>query len=203
MGRLVPWGSRRRIAGGRHGCDMARIDTFGRHRAFTLLELVTVILVITILIVMLLPVYQQLQVHFARTRCISNLRSLHVAANLFVQDHHAWPQIKNAGVTRSVVATSWIAHLQPYGLDQINWICPTIQQQLGNPDLSNPANVRIDYTATPFDTNPQTPFKWAKQPWFVENGNVHGNGNLLVFPDGHVQELNDFLSSQPSPSPSP
>jgi prepilin-type N-terminal cleavage/methylation domain-containing protein len=172
-----------------------------RERGFTLLELMTVVLIIAILLVMVQPVVQQVQNRAARTKCVENIRGLQVAANLYLQDHHAWPQIKNSGISRQMLATKWIARLQPYGLDQINWICPTIQEKLGNPVLSNPNNVRVDYTATPFDANPLTPFKWSKQPWFVENGNMHGHGNLLVFPDGHVAQMNDFLTA-PSPSPS-
>jgi prepilin-type N-terminal cleavage/methylation domain-containing protein len=169
-------------------------------RAFTLLELMTVILIVAILAVMLLPVYQQMQLRSSRSHCIENLRSLHVAADLYVQEHHFWPQIKNDGVSSQTVATKWIAHLQPYGVAQINWICPAIQELLHNPDLTNSQNVRIDYTATPFDTKPTTPYQWAKQPWFVENGNMHGNGNLIIYPDGHVQEMNDILSTAPPSS---
>ena len=181
---------------------MARTGSSPRQRAFTLLELITVMLVVAILGVMLLPVYASIENRAARVNCMGNLRSLHVAVNLYLQDKKSWPQIKNAGVSRTDVATAWIARLQPYGLDQINWICPSIQQLMGNPDLSDSANARIDYTATPFDTNPQTPFRWAKQPWFVENANMHGNGNLMVFPDGHVQALNDFIQAQATPGPS-
>ena len=39
----------------------------------------------------------------------------------------------------------------------------------------------------------------VNQPWFVESGDVHGNGNLIIFPDGHVQELGDFLSVMQKP----
>jgi prepilin-type N-terminal cleavage/methylation domain-containing protein len=181
---------------------MACRNTFVAERAFTLLELMTVVLVLGILGVISLPVYQQVEVRAARSKCIENLRGLHVATNLYIQEHHSWPQIKNDGVSRQELATKWIARLQPYGLDQINWICPTMQEVMGNPDLSNPNNVRIDYTATPFDANPQTPFHWAKQPWFVENGNMHGNGNLIVFPDGHIAQMNDFVAAQSSPGAS-
>ncbi len=177
-------------------------ELFWRRAGFTLLELVTVILVVAILGVMLLPIYHQIVTRATRARCAENLRGLHVAANLYMQDHHAWPQISNAGVARSVIATKWIARLKPYGVEQINWICPSIQQLMGNPDLNNPQNVRIDYTATPFDSKPQTPFRWAKQPWFVENGNMHGSGNLIVFPDGHIDQMNDLLAGQGSPSSS-
>ncbi len=159
---------------------------------FTLLELMTVILVIAILVVMLLPVYAQLQRRAEKASCMNNLRSLHVAANLYLQEHHMWPQIGIKGVEPQDAATSWINALQPYGLAQNNWVCPTIQRELQNPDLTNHDNARIDYMATPFDTNPQTPFRWSSQPWFVETADVHGNGNLILFPDGHIQELGDF-----------
>jgi prepilin-type N-terminal cleavage/methylation domain-containing protein len=172
-----------------------RFPAVAGERGFTLLELMTVVIVIAILLVMVQPVVIQVQNRAARTKCIENMRGLQVATNLYLQDHHAWPQIKNDGISRQTLATKWIARLQPYGLDQINWICPTLQEMMGNPDLSNSNNVRIDYTATPFDSNPQTPFKWSKQPWFVENGNMHGRGNLLVFPDGHVAQMNDFLTA--------
>ena len=95
-----------------------------------------------------------------------------------------WPQVTTKGVDSKAAATAWIATLRPYGLEQINWICPTQQKLMQNPDLSDPDNARIDYVATPFDRNPMTPMRWAKQPWFVESGDVHGNGNLLIFPDG-------------------
>ena len=160
----------------------------------TLLELITVILVIAILAVMMLPIYSQLSRRADKAGCIANLRSLHVAANLSLQEHHSWPQIKTDGVEPSIVAANWISALKPYGLNQINWLCPTVQKSLQSPDMSDPANTRIDYGATPFDTNPATPFRWSRQPWFAENADVHGNGQLILFPDGHVQELGEFMS---------
>jgi prepilin-type N-terminal cleavage/methylation domain-containing protein len=179
----------------------ARRKSLVPERAFSLLELMTVITVVAILGVMAAPLYQQYVIRAARSKCMANLRGLQVAANLYMQDNHHWPQIKNDGITRQVLAAEWMAHFQPYGLTQINWICPTIQQVMGNPDLTNTANVRIDYTATPFDSNPQTPFQWAKQPWFVENGNMHGSGNLIVYPDGHIQQMYDFFKGQSPAAP--
>lgn len=169
---------------------------FGNRRsgAFTLLELLTCVIVIAILVVILIPVYSQIVRRMERSKCISNLKSLHVAANLYLQDHRMWPQVSTKGVDPKTVAGDWINTLQPYGLNQINWICPTQQSRLGNPDLSDPENARIDYVSTPFDRNPMTPMRLTMQPWFIENGDVHGNGNLMIFPDGHVQEVGDFLS---------
>ena len=165
-----------------------------REAAFTLLEALTCVIVVAILLVMLFPVYTQVIRRIERTKCMSNLRSLHVASSLYVQEHRMWPQVATRGLDPKIVASNWISTMQPYGLVQINWICPTQQKLLQNPDLGDPENVRIDYIATPFDRNPMTPMRWASQPWFVESGDVHGNGNLLIFSDGHIQELGDFLS---------
>ena len=162
--------------------------------AFTLLELTTVILVISILILLIIPVVGQVKRRLEKTRCIANLRGLHVATSSYLQDHHSWPQIPVAyDQDQATLATAWIAALNPYGLIQINWICPTIQENLSAPDLSDPNNIRIDYTAFPFGSKPQDPFRYSTQPWYIENADVHGNGNLLIFPDGHSAELVDFL----------
>ena len=150
---------------------------------------------------MLFPVYAQIVRRMERAQCLSNLKSLHVAADLYLQEHRMWPQVVTQGVDQKTVASTWINTLQPYGLAQVNWICPTMQKLLQNPDLTDPNNARIDYIATPFDRNPMTPMRWAAQPWFIESGDVHGNGNLMVFPDGHTQELGDFLSILHKSSP--
>ena len=162
-------------------------------RAFTLLEFMTVILVVTILLVLIFPVIEQFQRRLEKTRCIGNLRSLHVATNTYVQDHHTWPQIAVVnGGEPSALATVWIETLKPYGLNAVNWICPTTQKKLNSPDYTDPNDIRIDYTAFPYGHSPQDPFRYANQPWFIENGDVHGNGQLLIFPDGHTEELVDF-----------
>ena len=151
-------------------------------------------LVIAILLVLTFPVVGQVQRRLEKTRCIANLRSLHVATNTYVQDHHVWPQVAVAyQADQTALATAWIEALKPYGLTQVNWICPTTQKNLGAPDLTDPKNVRVDYTAFPYGRNPQDPFRYSNQPWFIENGDVHGNGNLLIFPDGHTEELVDFF----------
>ena len=164
-----------------------------RRGAFTLLELIICMLVVAILFVLTFPVVNQVQRREEKIHCIANLRSLHVATNSYMQDHHSWPQIPVAyGQDQATLSTAWIEALKPYGLTQINWICPTTQKNLNNPDLNDSKNVRTDYTAFPYDKNPQSPFRYSTQPWYIENIDAHGNGNLLIFPDGHTAELVDF-----------
>ena len=173
--------------------ELTRVGSRPRRCAFTLLELVISILVVAILILLFFPVLTQVQRRAEKAKCMANLRSLHVATNSYIQDHHMWPQIAVTQGDDSLLATAWIEALKPYGLAQINWVCPTIQKSLQNPDLNDPRNVRVDYTAFPYGRNQQDPFRYSTQPWFIERADVHGNGNLLVFPDGHVEELVDFL----------
>ncbi|HET9418366.1 MAG TPA: hypothetical protein VFO30_03420, partial [Chthoniobacterales bacterium] len=95
-------------------------------------------------------------------------------------------------------ARAWIAALAPFGPTQQSWICPSIQGFLGNPDLTKPQNLRVDYIATPFDDKPTTPHQSPRQPWFLESGDVHGHGNLIIFTDGSVTDLKTVIkSSQP------
>lgn len=124
---------------------------------------------------------------------MANLRSLYSAAEMFVQQNGSWPQIPigdDSDAADQAHARNWIQALAPFGPKQQTWVCPTIQNLMGNPDLNKPENVRIDYMATTFDSKPLTPHQWPRQPWFAEVGDVHGNGNLIIFTDGSISDLN-------------
>ena len=174
-------------------------------RAFTLLEVLVAIGIIAILGVLVLVAAGGLRQRAQRAQCMANLRSLHVAANLHVQEHNQWPQIytvANADKTDEEFAELWIAALQPYGVQRKTWICPSIQSDSGNPDYLRPGDVRIDYISTAFDDKPGTPHEWPEQPWFIERGNMHGRGNLIIFANGrivHSDELILEMSASPPP----
>ena len=92
-------------------------------------------------------------------------------------------------------ANAWIAALEPFNVPRKTWICPTIQNGLDSPDYSTADVARIDYFATTFDDKPGTAHEWPKQPWFIETGSVHGNGNLILFTDGSITDLNTVVQS--------
>ena len=165
--------------------------------AFTLLEIVTVVLIVAILAVLTMQIYATILPRADRVRCTGNLRNLHIAANLYVQEHRTWPQIAvKKDQDQTQYATAWIAALRPYGTTPQTWACPTTQRRSQNPDLEQPENARIDYLPNPFPRGQQMPFKWAKQPWFVERFDEHLNGNLVMFPDGHVSSANELLPAK-------
>lgn len=137
----------------------------------------TVVAIIAILVVLSLPVWAKLRARAQRAQCMGNLRSLHVAAELYLQENNQWPQIRPAGADAQSLTDygkQWSSALSKYNIAAKTWICPTIQNLLGNPDYIQPGNERFDYIAMPFDDKPTTPHQWPRQPWFVENGDVHG-----------------------------
>jgi prepilin-type N-terminal cleavage/methylation domain-containing protein len=160
---------------------------------FTLLELATVIVVIGILVLLITGVVQGIKGRAAKANCIVNLRNLFAGAAAYVEHQGRWPQVppKLIKSKPEEYAREWIAALAPYGITQPSWICPTQDEILGRPDLTK--KPRVDYNATPFDAKPRTPYKWARQPWFVEHASVHDGGPLLIYSDGSVLSLKDAL----------
>ena len=153
-----------------------------------------VLTIVGILATLLIPVYGHLRERAQKAQCMANLRSLYVATDLYIQRNGSWPQIfvKNY-TTDEDYANAWIAALEPFGITRRTWICPTIQELLHNPPYNDSANARLDYISTGFDDKPISPHQWPRQPWFIETGNVHGNGNLIIFTDGSTAETNSVL----------
>ena len=158
---------------------------------FTLIELATVIVIIAILAAMITGVTVEMRGRADRVKCTQNLKSLYTATANYIQQQGSWPQIDTSNQT--VSAKLWVATMQPMGLTQINWICPTIQRVLNNPDYTTDDNYRVDYVATPFDAKPMTPYLWPHQPWFVERGSVHGSGNLIIWSNGQIVTLEEAI----------
>jgi len=169
-------------------------------QAFTLLELLTAIIVLAILAVLIIPIASSIRARAQRIECTSNLRNLYVAAEGYLQQNGSWPQIAEDESEEGGQAFSqaWIAALSPFGPSQKTWICPTMQNLLQNPDYMQAAHARVDYIATPFDSKPSTPHQWPRQPWFVEVADVHGHGNLIIFTDGSISDLKSVLADSAS-----
>ena len=160
---------------------------------FTLMELATVILIISILLVMLLPGFGYMKARADRTKCSQNLRNIYVSMSAYIQDHNGWPQIDPTTLNTPAYPAAWIKALEPYHLGFQNWVCPSVQREMHDPDLTRQRNLRIDYLGTPFGPERHLPFKFPRQPWFIERGDMHGDGQLILFPDGKVQSLREVL----------
>lgn len=164
----------------------------------TLMELLIVIVIIGILAVLLLPVISKSKSREQRAQCTVNLRNLYVAAESYIQQNGSWPQISttDSDTDEQDEAAAWIAALKPFGPTEKTWICPTVQELMGNPDYTKTENFRVDYMATPFDDKAMSPHQWPRQPWFIETADVHGSGNLIIFTDGSVSDLNSVAPNR-------
>jgi hypothetical protein len=157
-----------------------------------MIEIVTVVVVALILGTMLMGITIEVRGRADRLKCVENLKTLYTGAANYLAQQGSWPQIDGTK-DKTLYAKQWVAALQPAGIQQINWICPTVQREMGNPDITKGDNYRIDYLATPFDEKPMTPYLWGHQPWFVERGAVHGSGNLLIWANGQIVTLEEAL----------
>ena len=156
----------------------------------------TVIVIILLLASLIMPTVSAFRRKAQRAQCVNNLKNLQVAAASYINQNSSWPQIDPKGVKTGEHAKGWIAALRPFGISEKNWICPAAQELLGNPDYMKEKNTRIDYMPMPFDSHYYTPYKWGNQPWFVEKGDMHGDGNLIIFPDGRVEGLRSLRGVQ-------
>ena len=170
---------------------MQRLKT--SNAGLTLLEMMTVLVIISILAVMLLPLVNHLRQRADHASCTQNLKGLYVAAANYVNDAKHWPQMDRKLLGTPELAVQWQEIFRPYGIAPINWVCPSAQRALLNPDVTKPKFARIDYQSTPFDAEPMTPYKWPTQPWFVETGDFHGDGPLMIFCKGNVSSLKQFV----------
>lgn len=158
----------------------------------------TVVVIIFILSMLLFPMVNTIRSSMEKAGCISNLKSVFLGAQAYLQDQQRWPQVSVTLLQENEeeYARSWIKMLATYSVPEASWHCPTIDRlEVRDPKKAGRKKLRVDYIATPFDAKPNTPYVWGRQPWFIENGDVHGNGNLMIFNNGSIEELKDFLKT--------
>ncbi len=93
-------------------CRESRVESRGKRRAFTLVELLVVIAVIAILAALLLPALSASKAAARRAQCVSNLRQLGLAATLYWDEHEGMTFRYLAGSTNGGT-TYWFGWIKP------------------------------------------------------------------------------------------
>lgn len=110
-------------------------------------------------------------------RCMGNLRSLHTALSSYIQDHKSWPQ-EPEDLPRAAFSGWWINALSPYTDNPGVWLCPTMAREAGiGPENADDV---ISYTPAKNSRGQFQPHRWSRQPWMIEVGDYHGNGNHVL-----------------------
>jgi prepilin-type N-terminal cleavage/methylation domain-containing protein len=163
-----------------------------RLAAFTLTELLVSIGIIAILATLAIQGYSKIIASVAKGKCVGNMRNLHVCFAAYIQDNGYWPQQPDFSSAHSQQYQDWwLNTMDPYTKSREVWKCPLLKK-LGAYD-SGGKKLEIHYKPTRFDARPTTPYRWEKQPWLIEVSNIHGNGPLLLMPDGSIRNLTDLV----------
>jgi Tfp pilus assembly protein FimT len=166
-----------------------------------LLELLTVLVIITVLAVLGIGLFDQVRSRSERVNCTSNLRSLYTGFQSYIVQYGHWPQNPHK-VADPDYDGWWIDELRKVGIAEKGWLCPTYAREAKSAEkhddqskknVDPKKNRQIHYMPTPFDENQATPRRWPTQPWLVEVGNFHGDGPLIIFPDGTVNSFGQFI----------
>jgi type II secretory pathway pseudopilin PulG len=163
---------------------------------FSIVELTASVVIFSVLLVAAILSYGPILAKADAMRCMGNMRSLHTSLAAFVHDNAHWPQEPDElweGDNEGASEDWWIETLTPYGGEEGVWKCPTLNRQLRKEGETRP---RAHYSPTRFDEKPFTPFRWSTQPWLVEIGNMHGRGAHIIFPDGSIRVMSEFLPQQ-------
>jgi len=184
-------GGRRPILAGR-----LRIDGMSKPRsqqsAFTVLEVLAVVIIIAILVVLAAPQLQSYLGRAQEAKCTANMRSIITALGSYLPDHsQVWPQAPSIEQEKAWEAF-WLEALQPYDIDARTWQCPTLWPQTSR----DPALPQVHYIPMAFGPEPGIAYRWATQPWLIERANGHSQGPLIGFQDGSIKPFYKVLAEQ-------
>lgn len=152
---------------------------------FTVLEMLAVVGVLVVLVAISFPALETIRPRLERIVCINNLKNLRVAFGDYAIS--GWPQVPEGTELGSLQEQRWWLDKtkKDLGLSERTWQCPTIRRMFANvPEKDRPL---IHYLPTPFSAEPNKANQWPQMPWFIEIGDAHGQGNLLVRQNGTVE----------------
>jgi len=170
------------------------VQRTGHKAGFTLLEILVVLLVVAILSLLIIPNYSRIVAAAQEVICASHMRSIRLALGNYLQDNgNVWPQ-PGPGLEGEALRQFWLNTLEPYGITESTWQCPTITRALR--EEGQTGDFGLHYVPTQFDSTPNIANRWTTQPWLIEAANAHGKGPLICFPDGTVKSMSKVLAEQ-------
>jgi prepilin-type N-terminal cleavage/methylation domain-containing protein/prepilin-type processing-associated H-X9-DG protein len=169
-----------------------------RAKAFTLVELLVVIAIIAILTALLLPAVAKTKERGKSTACLSNLRQVGIALQLYTQDHeNKLPFMYDALLSTNAVPTNNTIDivLSNYLGNVRVLLCPSDDKQLfaqtgssyaWNSLVNGQDAERLEVFAIQFDPH-NIPLVFDKEAFHASVGK--GRGVNYLYADGHIRNL--------------
>ena len=165
------------------------------NRAFTLLELIVATTIGIVIATSVVIISSSFKKRAEKVKCISQMRTIHSAFMGHLTDKGQWPQFpEDMEWSESGHFGFYIKTLEPYGIAQDTWICPSDKLYLEWREVDENTYFG-SYVPTPFDEYPATPLRW-NQPWMIERGDMHGKGAHILMPDGSVSDSRNPFSGR-------
>jgi prepilin-type N-terminal cleavage/methylation domain-containing protein/prepilin-type processing-associated H-X9-DG protein len=125
-----------------------------RH-AFTLIELLVVIAIIAILSAILFPVFAQVREKARAINCLSNMKQIATAVNMYVQDNDerlffrggSAKSVMRNNTPNSLAAFRWWNLLMPYIKSNGIFVCPSDPEPTLSPDVNGNNVILRSYIA--------------------------------------------------------
>lgn len=164
---------------------LARGENARPGKGFTILELLVVTFIIAVLVSISFSVYGLIRRKAEAAACAANMKSLFSALQVYTTDKGHWPQPPASALgDEDKFWNFWITVLAEYDVTEETWMCPTYKRLSSEKDSRKR---KATYLPTGFDkVNALTPYRWSNQPWLVEIGDHHGDGPLMLKPNGAV-----------------
>jgi len=166
-----------------------------RSRAFTLIELLVVIAIIAILAGMLLPALSKAKEKGKSANCISNLRQMSIAANVYGGDHDGRYTFTFQVRGDNVVRKAWFNFLHPYQSTTNIILCPSKTKKFKEALALYPSEqgekLVSNYSANFSLGGCDWPNVWDKSQWRqLRDSDVRSPSMTVYLTDGGTRAVN-------------
>ncbi len=159
-----------------------------RARGFTLVELLVVVAILAILAAILFPVFAQVREKARATDCLSSMRQIGMAANLYFQDNDGRLFFHHAGLDE----ITWTSRLSPYTRSPRLYICRSDPATaLVNPnsgEVVRPSYLLNAYFTHNFPPQSSEEVEVPENQYTQDDGRIVSAAETLLFCESGIHE---------------